>query len=120
MLTGVRLMSKRFSELPGDAVGLMLPASVAADTALMALLWARKLPVLLNWTTGPVNLDHAAKVMKIQRVITSRKFVDRVGIKIEGIEYVFLEDIRKDIGKFESLITLLSLRLFSEIGRAHV
>jgi acyl carrier protein len=63
--------------LPGDAVGLMLPASVAADTAFLALLWARKLPVLLNWTTGPVNLNHAAKVMRIQRVITSRKFIDR-------------------------------------------
>jgi len=113
MLTGARLMSKRFSELPGESVGLMLPASVAADTAFMALLWARKLPVLLNWTTGPVNLNHAAKVMSIQRVITSQKFVDRVGVKIEGVEYVFLEDIRKGIGKFEALTTLLGIKLFS-------
>jgi acyl-CoA synthetase (AMP-forming)/AMP-acid ligase II len=102
MLTGARLMSKRFAALPGDAVGLMLPASVAADTAFMALLWARKLPVLLNWTTGPVNLNHAAKVMGIQRVVTSRKFIDRVGVKIEGVEYVFLEDLRKGIGKLEA------------------
>jgi len=113
MLTGARLMSKWFAELPGEAVGLMLPASVAADTAFMALLWARKLPVLLNWTTGPVNLNHAAKVMGIQRVITSQKFVDRVGVKIEGVEYVFLEDIRKGIGKFEALATLLGIKLFS-------
>ncbi len=96
MLTGARLMAKRFAALPGDAVGLMLPASVAADTAFMALLWAHKLPVLLNWTTGPVNLNHAAKVMGIQRVVTSRKFIDRVGVKIEGVEYVYLEDLRKE------------------------
>ena len=112
MLTGARLMAKRFAPLPGDAVGLMLPASVAADTALMALLWAHKLPVLLNWTTGPVNLDHAAKVMGLRRVVTSRKFVDRVGVKIEGVEYVFLEDVRKGIGKFEALATLLGVRFF--------
>ena len=112
MLAGARLMAKRFAALPGDAVGLMLPASVAADTAFMALLAAKKLPVLLNWTTGPVNLNHTAKVMKIQRVITSRKFVDRVGVRIEGIEYVFLEDLRKDIGKVEALLTLLGARLF--------
>jgi long-chain-fatty-acid--[acyl-carrier-protein] ligase len=113
MLTGARLMAKRFAPLPGDAVGLMLPASVAADTAFLALLWARKLPVLLNWTTGPVNLDHAAKVMRIARVVTSRKFIDRIGVKIEGVEYVFLEDIRKGIGKVEALTTLLRIRFLS-------
>jgi acyl-CoA synthetase (AMP-forming)/AMP-acid ligase II/1-acyl-sn-glycerol-3-phosphate acyltransferase/acyl carrier protein len=113
LVTGARLMSKRFAALPGEAVGLMLPASVAADTALMALLWAHKLPVLLNWTTGPNNLNHAAKVMGIQRIISSRKFIDRIGVKIEGTEYVFLEDIRKDIGKFEAVTTLLASRFFS-------
>jgi acyl-CoA synthetase (AMP-forming)/AMP-acid ligase II/1-acyl-sn-glycerol-3-phosphate acyltransferase/acyl carrier protein len=111
-LSGARLMAKRFAPLPGDAVGLMLPASVAADTAFMALLWAGKLPVLFNWTTGPVNLNHAAKVMQVQRVVTSRKFIDRLGIKIEGVEYYFLEDLRKDIGKVESILTLLRVRLF--------
>jgi long-chain-fatty-acid--[acyl-carrier-protein] ligase len=112
MLTGARLLSKRFAIMPGDAVGLMLPASVAADTAFMALLWARKLPVLLNWTTGPVNLNHAMKVMGIQRVITSRKFIDRIGVEIEGVDYVFLEDVRKSIGKPEAVATLLANRLF--------
>jgi len=117
LLTGARLMAKRFGLLPGaavpgEAVGLMLPASVAADIAFTALLWARKLPVLLNWTTGPVNLNHAVQVMRIRRVITSRKFIDRLGVKIEGVEYVFLEDIRKSIGKLEALATLLGIRLF--------
>jgi long-chain-fatty-acid--[acyl-carrier-protein] ligase len=113
MLVGARLMSKRFAELPGDSVGLMLPASVAADIAFLALLWAGKLPILLNWTTGPANLNHAAKVMGMKRVVTSQKFVDRVGIKIEGADDVYLEDIRKDIGKFEALTTLLSVKMFS-------
>jgi long-chain-fatty-acid--[acyl-carrier-protein] ligase len=118
MLTGARLMSKRFAQLPGDAVGLLLPASVAADTALMALLWGRKLPVLLNWTTGPVNLNHAARVMKIERVVTSKKFIDRVGVKIEGVEYVFLEDVRKEIGKAEAIATLLANLLLPATVRA--
>ena len=112
LLTGARLMSKRFARLPGEAVGLMLPASVAADTAFMAILWAGKLPVLLNWTTGPVNLNHAVNVMDIDRVITSRKFIDRAGIKIDGVEFIYLEDLRKDIGKLEALATLLAHRLF--------
>jgi acyl-CoA synthetase (AMP-forming)/AMP-acid ligase II/1-acyl-sn-glycerol-3-phosphate acyltransferase/acyl carrier protein len=112
VLVGARLMSKRFASLSGESVGLMLPASVAADTAFMALLWAGKLPVLLNWTTGPVNLNHAVKVMGIERVITSQKFIDRIGLKIEGVEYYFLEDLRKDIGKVEPLLALLGTKIF--------
>jgi long-chain-fatty-acid--[acyl-carrier-protein] ligase len=110
MLIGARLMSQRLAPLPGDAVGLMLPASVAADTALLALFWADKLPVLLNWTTGPVNLNHAAKVMGLKRVVTSRKFIDRIGLKIEGVDYFYLEDLRAGIGKVEALGALLSVR----------
>jgi long-chain-fatty-acid--[acyl-carrier-protein] ligase len=113
MLAGAVLMSRRFAKLPGDSVGLMLPASVAADIAFMALLWAGKLPVLLNWTTGPANLNHAAKVMGMKRVITSRKFVDRVGIKIEGVDDVYLEDIRKDIGKLEAITMLVAIKIIA-------
>jgi len=112
LLVGVRLMQKRFAVLPGEAVGLMLPASVAADIAFLALQAAGKLPVLLNWTTGPGYLNHAVEVMKVGRVITSRKFIDRLDIKIEGVEYVFLEDVRAGIGKLEMLGGLLSTRLF--------
>jgi long-chain-fatty-acid--[acyl-carrier-protein] ligase len=111
LLTGVRLMQKRFAALPGDAVGLMLPASVAADIAFLALLAAGKLPVLLNWTTGPHQLDHAVKVMGLQRIVTSRKFIDRTGIAVGGAEFVFLEEVRRGIGKPEMLATLLSTRL---------
>jgi len=114
MLTGARLMAKRFARLKGDAVGLMLPASVAADTVFMALLMAGKLPVLLNWTTGPVNLNHAAKVMALDHVITSQKFIDRIGVQIEGVAYFYLEDLRKGIGKIEALTTLLGIRLFPQ------
>ncbi len=43
-------------------VGLLLPASVACDLAFLGLHLAGKLPVVLNWTTGPANLAHAAKL----------------------------------------------------------
>ena len=56
MLVGALVMAKRFAELPGANVGLMLPASVACDIAFLALHLAEKLPVLLNWTAGPANL----------------------------------------------------------------
>jgi long-chain-fatty-acid--[acyl-carrier-protein] ligase len=89
-------------------VGVLLPGSVAADVVFFGLHLAGKLPVLLNWTTGPANLAHAVKTLDIRHVITSKKLIDRLGIQIEGAEYVFLEDVRGGIGKLEAAMTMLS------------
>ena len=89
-------------------VGVLLPGSVAADVVFFALHLAGKLPVLLNWTTGPANLAHAVKTLGIRHVVTSKKLIDRLGIQIEGAEYLFLEDVRAGIGKLEAALTLLS------------
>jgi long-chain-fatty-acid--[acyl-carrier-protein] ligase len=110
LLTGALAMSRRFAALPAANVGLMLPASVACDTAFFALHLAGKLPVLLNWTTGPANLAHAARIMGLTHVVTSRAFIDRTAIEIDGVEYLFLEKLRKDMSKFELLRTLLTVR----------
>ena len=67
---------------------------------------AGKLPVMLNWTTGPANLAHAARLMQLTHVVTSKAFIDRTAIEVEGTEYLFLEDVRKGMGKLELLRTL--------------
>jgi acyl-CoA synthetase (AMP-forming)/AMP-acid ligase II/1-acyl-sn-glycerol-3-phosphate acyltransferase/acyl carrier protein len=107
LLVGTQLMAKRFAELPGDAIGVLLPASVAADLVFFSLHRAGKLPVLLNWTTGPANLAHAAASLGIRRVLTSRKLIDRLGIEVQGAEYVFLEDVKAGIKKLEALLALV-------------
>jgi long-chain-fatty-acid--[acyl-carrier-protein] ligase len=120
MLTGALSMARRLRELEGDNVGLLLPASVGCDVALMGLYLAGKLPVVLNWTTGPANLAHAAKIMGLKHVVTSRAFVDRLGIKVAGSSYFFLEDLRKKIGKVELFLTLLKVRLLPGLVRSGV
>ncbi len=98
----------------------MMPASVACDTAFIALHLAGKLPVILNWTTGPANLAHAARIMGLTHVVTSRAFIDRTAIEIEGVEYLHLENLRKDMGKFELLRTLLTVRWLPGRVRKHI
>ncbi len=111
LLVGALAMARRFARLPAANVGVMLPASVPCDIVLLGLLWAGKLPVVLNWTTGPAYLAHAARVMGLTHVITAHRFIDRLGIQIEGVEYLWLEELRKGIGRFELLRTLLTVRL---------
>ena len=120
VLVGALLMARRFAELPGDNVGLLLPASAGCDMALLALHLAGKLPVVLNWTTGPAHLAHAAEVMKLRHVVTSKAFTDRTGIEVAGTEYLFLEQVGSGIGTFEKLRMLLKVTLFPGSVRKHV
>ena len=121
-LVGCRLMSRRLEELPGGAIGVLLPASVAADLVFFGLHLAGKLPVMLNWTTGPANLAHALRTLQVQRVVTSRKFIDRLRIDVAGADLVFLEDLRAGIGKWEQIGALAATyasprRILGELPR---
>ncbi len=91
-------------------VGVMMPASVAGDMLMFAVHWAGKTPVMMNWTTGPGNLAHAAKVMGLTHVVTSRKFIDRTGIDIDEVQYLYLEEARERVGRMGALTTLLKTR----------
>ena len=103
LLVAVTLMARRFAKIPENHVGVMLPASVAADIVFYAMHLAGKIPVMMNWTTGPSGLAHGIQVTGVRTVVSSSRLVDRLGITIEGAEYVFLEDVKKSIGKIEAL-----------------
>ena len=112
LLVGAGAMAARFRDIPAPNVGLLLPASVACDLAFLGLHLAGKLPVLLNWTTGPGNLAHAAKVTGLTHVVTSKAFIDRTQVEVAGTKYLFLEEVRAGIGKLELLRRLLTVRWF--------
>ena len=120
LIVGASAMAARFRMLPSPNVGLLLPASVGADLAFLGIHLADKLPVLLNWTTGPVNLAHAAKVMSLTHVVTSKAFIDRTQVEVPGTKYVFLEEVRGGMGKFELLRRLLAVRWFPGRARARL
>ena len=113
VLVGASLMARRFAAWPEKHVGVMLPASVAADIVFFALHMAGKTPVMMNWTTGPANLAHGVKVTGTKRIITSKKLIDRLGIEVPGAGYEYLETIRGGIGKGEQISTLLGTILKS-------
>jgi long-chain-fatty-acid--[acyl-carrier-protein] ligase len=111
ILLGAILLSRRFARLPGANVGLMLPASAGCFIAFFALHLAGKLPVLLNWTTGPANLDHAVRTTGLTHAITTQAFLDRAGVAVKDVQYIFLDEVGKSIGRLEKLWTWLAVRL---------
>ena len=120
LMVGAGAMAARFRQVEAPNVGLLLPASVACDIAFLGLHLAGKLPVVLNWTTGPANLAHAARLTGLTHVVTSKAFIDRTQVEVAGTKYLFLEEVRAGIGKLELLRRLLAVRLFPGWAKARL
>ncbi|NGX45958.1 MAG: Bifunctional protein Aas [Chlamydiae bacterium] len=87
------VLSKVIKAMPGDRIGVMLPSSVAAYVTIGAIWLSGKVPVMLNWTAGPRNLEHAAELCELKAVISSFRFLSR------------LDD--GDLGKVDDMLVLL-------------
>jgi len=113
LLVTVLILSRRIRTIPSQHIGILLPSSTACTAAFLAVHMAERTPVMLNWTTGPGSLAHAAKLLELTHIITSRRFIDRTGVKVEKTGYLFLEDMKAGISKAEMISTLLSVRFNS-------
>ncbi|MBI5272795.1 MAG: AMP-binding protein [Chlamydiia bacterium] len=72
------IVALHFRTLPDTRVGIMLPASVGAYLLILALLFAGKVPVMLNWTLGSKYLDEMTRMADIKTVISSWRFLERL------------------------------------------
>ena len=79
VVIGVLVLKDLIAALPGERVGIMLPAGVAADVVYLAALFAGKTPVMVNWTVGPRNLVHCLELVGVERVLTAEALVARLG-----------------------------------------
>lgn len=108
------VLSRELRKVPGQNVAVMLPASVGASLSFMALHLAGKTPVLLNWTAGRRNVEHALASSKAERIITSRAFLDMLEDDFDFCldRFLFIEDVKANVG-FVSKISGLRLSRMS-------
>lgn len=97
----VILLAEYIKTLPGEYIGIMLPASVAAFITVLATQLAGKVPLLINWTVGPRHLDAVVNLSNVQVVLSSWAFLDRLeNVDLNNVEerLLMLEDVRRKIG----------------------
>jgi acyl-[acyl-carrier-protein]-phospholipid O-acyltransferase/long-chain-fatty-acid--[acyl-carrier-protein] ligase len=83
-------------------IGIWLPPSVGGAVANIAAALLRKPTVNLNYTAPSEAILCAARQCEIRHVLTSRLFVKRMPLDLgPNVELIYLEDIRKQVGKFE-------------------
>jgi long-chain-fatty-acid--[acyl-carrier-protein] ligase len=91
------VLSRYFKQYPDPYVAVLLPSSVVAFLIILALQFAGKIPVMLNWTLGSRFLEDMMKESKAKTVVSSWRFLDRLshvdlGNLVDRLELI--EDIR--------------------------
>ena len=108
------ILASKIKDMPGDKIGIMLPASVAATLCILACQLAGKIPVMVNWTVGPRHLETVKELSGIKTTLSSWAFIDKLeGIDFNGLEdqFVMLEDFKRVVGIGDKLKgVLLSLK----------
>ena len=99
-LTTAFAIAEKISELTtlSDKVGIMLPPSVAAVLANLAVTLTGKITVNLNYTASAQARASAVEQCRLGCVISSRKFLNRAGIDEHSDKFVFVEELVADIG----------------------
>ena len=75
-------------------VGLLIPPSVGGYLANMAIALAGRTAVNLNYTLTDEVLNHCVKDAGLKHVLTTKSFLEKKPIKLEGAEWVFVEEFK--------------------------
>lgn len=100
------LLADYIKKLPGKYIGILLPASTAASATILACQLAGKVPLMINWTVGPRHLQAVVELSKVQVVLTSWSFIDRLqNVDFNGVDdlMVMLEDVRRNFSLTDKL-----------------
>ncbi|MBP7865523.1 MAG: AMP-binding protein [Acidobacteria bacterium] len=115
LVTACLALRPALEAMEGNCLGIMLPASVGASVTFLAVHFAGKTPVMVNWTVGEGPMKHSLDRLEVKRVLTSRRLVQVLagrGITLDGLagRLVYLEDLGKAISLPRKLAAALTAR----------
>jgi acyl-[acyl-carrier-protein]-phospholipid O-acyltransferase/long-chain-fatty-acid--[acyl-carrier-protein] ligase len=105
-----RLVARFTNE--GENVGVLLPNVSATVCLLFGMSALRRVPAMLNYTSGTHGMQSACFVAQVRTIITSRKFLEtaRLGDSVRaiaGVKLIYLEDLRLQFSLADKLWLLL-------------
>ncbi|UCD53253.1 MAG: AMP-binding protein [Phycisphaerales bacterium] len=125
MVLAIILLRRQIAALPGEYLGIMLPASVAVSIVYLAALFTGKTPVMVNWTLGRRNLKHTLDTLGVAHIVTAQALLSRIaaqGIELDDLmdRFLPLEQIRGGISRWDKLAALVKSRLsWSQLRQVH-
>ncbi|NEU97856.1 acyl-[ACP]--phospholipid O-acyltransferase [Bradyrhizobium uaiense] len=106
LILGAQVLSRKLEQETsvGENVGVLLPNSAGVAVVFMALQTIGRVPAMLNFSAGPVNVLAAMKAAQVTTVLTSQAFIEKgkldkliAAMAGQAARVVYLEDVRADI-----------------------
>ena len=118
LIIGVFVLGRKLANLtPGQKnVGVLLPNANACIVTFLGLQVFNRIPAMLNFSTGAVNMAAACTAAQVRTIITSRRFIEEgemtedLALLAKQAEIIFLEDVRETISFGEKMRGLLSAK----------
>ncbi len=103
---------RRLGPAVGERVGVLLPNVNTQPVTLLSLWAARKVPAMLNFSTGIPVMHQCAQLAGLKHIVTSRQFLEKARLDITalagaGIGFHYLEDLRPEISGFTRFSALV-------------
>lgn len=116
LLTGVAVLGRKLMAFgrTGDAVGVMLPNANGAAVTVLAAMSAGRVPAMINFTAGVMNIASGCRAAGVKVILTSRTFVEKAHLEkiVDGLGHefrlVYLEDLRSGITLTDKLRGMLA------------
>ncbi len=118
LIIGIFVLGRKLANMtPGQKnVGVLLPNANACLVTFFGLQVFGRVPAMLNFSTGAVNMGAACAAAQINTIITSRRFIeegemeDDLALLAKQAKIIFLEDVREKISFGEKMRGLLSAK----------
>ncbi len=105
IVAAVFALRAEIEKLPGERIGIMLPASVAAEVVYLSTLFAGKTPVMINWTVGVRNITAALRTAEVQTILTAEALMKRLRAQALDLgqlpaQLVYLEELLAGVSRW--------------------
>lgn len=105
-----RIVAKHTAE--GEITGVLMPNVGTTVSLLFGMFAMRRIPAMLNFSTGQEGMQSACEVAKIKTMFTSRAFVEKARLTnavagLRGVKVLYLEDQRAGFTLIDKLWLML-------------
>jgi long-chain-fatty-acid--[acyl-carrier-protein] ligase len=107
----VELLATKLAKLKGPYIAILLPSSLMSYLLMFALLRAKKIPVMLNWTAGYTCVDFAFNLLGISAAVSSETFLERafnVDLREHFDKVIPIEQLKQTLSFGQKLKVMLS------------
>jgi acyl-[acyl-carrier-protein]-phospholipid O-acyltransferase / long-chain-fatty-acid--[acyl-carrier-protein] ligase len=114
LVMGSFILGRKIARLtPGQThVGVLLPNAIGALLTLFGIQAYGRVPAMLNFSTGAINMSAACTAAQVRTIVTSRRFIEAgemqgdIEILSRNCKIIYLEDVRDMVGTGDKLFGL--------------